>query len=252
MHAMQRRALGRSIGEQPRYLEPVAPVIFPEEEKVPESQRHFDLRWLLYQLLLDHLGPDSTVGSDQFVYFDAADPRRSLAPDVYVRLAPRGEPIGSWKTWERGAPEIAVEFVSDDDRSPQVWSNKLRRYHQMGVNELVRFDPEPSVEPKLRIWNRVDGALVERMVSNARAPSLIFEMHWLLAPAPVEGHAIALRVAAGTDGEQLLPTRLEARAAEAEARAVEAQARAAETEARLAAEARIRELEAELARRSRE
>jgi hypothetical protein len=41
---------------------------------VLETQLHFELRILLYQLLCDHLGLDATVGSDQFVHYDAADP----------------------------------------------------------------------------------------------------------------------------------------------------------------------------------
>ena len=100
---------------------------------MPESQLHLELRTLLYQLLSDHLGLDTTVGSVQFVYFDAADPRQSVAPDVYVRLQPRAEPIRSWKTWERGAPDVAVEIVSDSDAAESVWSLKLRAYTSLGA-----------------------------------------------------------------------------------------------------------------------
>jgi hypothetical protein len=62
----------------PRYLEAPTPIVFPEEAEVPETQAHFELRMLLYQLLRDHLGLEATIGSDQFVYYDAADPKRSL------------------------------------------------------------------------------------------------------------------------------------------------------------------------------
>jgi len=239
---MVQRATDSSLGDRPRYVEPHVPVVFPEAADVPETQLHLELRTILYLLLSDHLGPALTVGSDQFVYFDADNPKQRLAPDVYVRLAPRGAPIRSWKTWERGAPELAVEIISDDDRAPEVWSAKLQRYRQMGVAELVRFDPESVSDAKLRIWNRVDGALVEREISDARAPSLILEMDWILAPA--DGFEVALRIATGESSRQPAPTRAEARRVEAEARKIEA-------EARRTAEARVRELETELATRER-
>jgi Uma2 family endonuclease len=258
---MVQRATGSPLRERPRYVEPHVPVVFPESADVPETQLHLELRTILYLLLSDRLGAATTVGSDQFVYFDADNPRQCLAPDVYVRLMPRGAPIRSWKTWERGAPEIAVEIISDDDRAPEVWSAKLQRYRQLGVAELVRFDPESVSEAKLRVWNRVDGALVEREVDGSRAPSLILDMDWVLAPA--DGFELALRIATGEKSRQLVPTRAEARRAEAEARRAEAKgrraeakarraeakARRAEAEARKIAEARVRELEAELALR---
>jgi len=238
---MVQRATDSTLSERPRYVEPHVPVIFPVAAEMPETQLHLELRTILYLLLSDALGPSITVGSDQFVYFDADDPKQCLAPDVYVRLAPRSEPIRSWKTWERGAPEIAVEIISDDDRSTEVWKVKLQRYRQLGVTELVRFDPESVTDEKLRIWHRVDGALVEREVRGANAPSLVLEMDWVIAPA--EGFERALRIATGEGPRQLAPTRTEARRAEA-------QARQAEAEARRIAEARVRELEAELAKRS--
>ena len=183
----------------------------------------------------DYLGLESTVGSDQFVYFDAADPAQCVAPDVYVRLEPRGEPIRSWKTWERGAPEVAVEIISDSDATENSWAQKLAAYRRLGVCELVRFDPESSDNTRLRIWDRVEEALVERELSSGFIPSSVLNLHWVIAPA--EDYQVALRIAEAN--QTLVPTRTEARQAEAEARQAEA-------EARQAAEARIRELEAQL------
>lgn len=231
---VNRRATDSSIGERPRYIEPLTPVLFPDSAEMPETQLHLELRTILYQLLSDHLSLDITVGSDQFVYFDAADPKQCLAPDVYVRIAPRGAPIRSWKVWERGAPEVAIELLSDDDRVADVWDAKLQRYQRLGVAELVRFDPEAMDSGRLRIWDRVEGALVERETSTSPVRSLILDLHWVIAPA--DGVDVALRVGIGEQGSELVLTRAEARQAEAQARQ--------------RAEARVRKLEAELARRS--
>ena len=65
--AMPSRAATLVLGERPRYIEQPVPVVFPEKAEVLETQRHMELRSLLYQLLLDDLGVEFTVGSEQFV-----------------------------------------------------------------------------------------------------------------------------------------------------------------------------------------
>lgn len=236
---MFRRAAALSSSEQrPRYLEPLAPIVFPEEAELPETQLHLDLRTLLYHLLSDYLGLEAAVGSEQFVYFDAADPKQVVAPDVFVRLGPRGEKIRSWKSWERGAPEVAVEIISESDAAESHWRQKLRAYHSLGVCELVRFDPDATTD-RLRIWDRIDGALSERAISGNWAPSSVLPLHWVAAAAELDGASTALRIA--DESGALVPSRAEARKAESEARK-------AESEARKAAEARLLELEAEMRR----
>lgn len=63
--------------------------MFPVEEQVPETELHLELRVLLYHLLKDYLGASATVGSDQFIYYDASNPAQVLAPDVYVCTRPQ-------------------------------------------------------------------------------------------------------------------------------------------------------------------
>lgn len=195
---------------------------------MPETQVHFELRVLLYQLLCDHLGLDVIVGSDQFVYYDAGDPSRCVAPDVYVQLKPPAGKIRSWKTWERGAPDVAIEIVSPSDAPALPWSDKLARYQSMGVHELVRFDPEARPgQPVLRVWDRADDRLHERDLAAGPSHSLVIDVRWVVAAA--DDHATALRITQGVDSDALVPTR---------------------KEARQAAERRVLELEAELQRRS--
>jgi Uma2 family endonuclease len=116
----------------------------------------------------------------------------------------------SWKTWERGVPELAVEIVSPNDR-PVPWESTLERYHELGVAELVRFDPEAPRGSRLRAWDRVDEDIVARVVEGERTPCLTLGLH--LVVAPVEGYD-ALRLARDPEGRDLLLTDLEERAAE--------------------------------------
>lgn len=226
------------------------PIDFPEEAEVPEGKRHLVVRTFLFRLLRFALGPAHSVGSDQFVYWNARDPRRCLAPDVFVKQDVPDSSFGSWKTWEHGgAPDLAVEIIGPNEGDGVLWEEKLTRYHELGTRELVRFDPEASEGHRLRAWDRVREDLVERQIADDRTPCLTLGLNWSVRP--VESEPVGLRLV-DDEGRLLeVPEELEARgrAEEARGRAEEARGRAEEAKARAAAEARVRELEEELARR---
>ncbi len=222
------------------YLRAPVPVRFPESELVPESKRHLEQRTTLYQILKLAFAERAAIGCDQFVYWDPTSPRECLAPDAFVRLGVRDHYFRSWKVWERGAPEVAVEIISESDERDRDWDAKLAKYRRLGVEELVRFDPE--CEPaSLRIWDAVQGDLLEREVVAGVALSRYLPGAWVIVPDPELGPL--LRLSQDSEGRSLYPTPVEKEVA---ARAQESAARAQEAAARAAAENRVRELEAEL------
>jgi Uma2 family endonuclease len=154
-----------------------APLHFPEFGEVPESKRHLKVRTLLFELLELAFADRAAIGSDQFVYWDPTNPRVCLAPDAFVKLDQPNDLFGSWKTWQRGVPELGVEVVSDFDDPDREWNQKLTRFNELGVLELVRFDPrlEP---PRLQIWDRRDGSLIERDLAQQGAQSLVLPGFW--------------------------------------------------------------------------
>jgi Uma2 family endonuclease len=212
-----------------RYLRAPRPLHFPEHERVPETKLHLELRTLLWQFLKHAFADNALIGCDQFVYWDAANPRVCLAPDAFVRLGQPDELFRTWRVWERGAPHLAIEVISSDDARDKNWSAKLNAYRQLGVQELVRFDPE-ATQRRLRIWHRIDDDLTERALEDGPPTSLVLPGFWQLANDPKLG--ISLRLSRDEAGSDLYLT-----PREADARRIEADAR------------RIRELEAELARR---
>jgi hypothetical protein len=185
------------------YERPPHPIVFPEEDGVPESKRHLELRTLLFAFLKRAFATRAAIGSEQFVYFHAAQPGRCVAPDAFVRLGAENDLFPTWKVWERGAPDVAVEIVSPNERP---WADKLADYHEGGVREVVRFDPEAPPGERLRVWDRVDEDLVPRVVREDRAASRVLGGTWCVAPG--DGLDIALRMM-DADGA-LLPTMAEA------------------------------------------
>jgi Uma2 family endonuclease len=200
---------------------------FPAYAEMPESKRHLEQRTLLYQVLKLAFADRAAVGCDQFVYWEPADPRVCLAPDAFVCLGEVNDLFPSWKVWERAVPQVAVEIVSESDERARGWDAKLERYRRLGVTELVRFD-SVAVEQPLRIWERVADELLERPLTVACAASRVLPGFWLAIEQPEMG--LALRLSHDDQGAELFPTEAEASRAEAGRR--------------------IRELEAELRRRS--
>ncbi len=233
----------RKSGWVVKHVRRPAPLHFPEEATVPESKRHLDLRTFLYQVLRGFADRHS-IGCDQFVYWVANDTKKNVAPDAFVKLGTPDTAFGSWKTWERGAPDLCVEIVSEFDRRPASWTKKLARYHQLGAREVMLFDPHRPAGRRIRVWDRVDGDLVERVVSGDRTPCLTLGLHWVVTP--IDGHPAGPRLARDPKGKDLVLTEAEAARAKTEAALAEAEAAKAEAKA---AGRRIAELEAQLARR---
>ncbi|XYH93616.1 Uma2 family endonuclease [Sorangium sp. So ce1128] len=220
------------------YSRPPEPVYFPEAEEVPETNRHLELRTALYLILKRELAHTATLGSDQFVYWDPRTSKKRLAPDTFVRLGMPHRTFRTWKTWLHGAPDLGVEIVSDSDEGEPDWDEKLERYRAAGIREIVRFHPEDRERP-IRIWDALDGDLVERASDDPdlRACETL-GLWWTV----VEDRSLGpmLRLARDREGHELLPT-----PDEAEAQAREAEAKVREANEKLQAE--VQALRAELA-----
>lgn len=197
-----------------------------------ETKRHLKVRTTLFLLLEEALN-GASVGSDQFVYWDAGDPQRCLSPDVFVKLGSREQGFDSWKIWERGAPDLAVEIVSDSDRSEAEWAVKLARYQVSGINEVVRFDADEPSAP-IRVWDRVEGELVERAPESATLRECgALGLWWVAVPSEL---GLMLRLARDREGRELLPTPSEERSKLREELAEERRARGVAEHERMVAE----------------
>ncbi len=179
-------------------------------------------------------GGNALVSSDQFLYWDPTNPKRRLAPDVAVRVGAPAELVTSWKTWERGAPHVGVEIVSDSDASELRFEEKLERYRQAGVAEVVRFDRDDIQRP-IRICDLVEGDMVERDLTDPEAFHCdALGLYWWLHTDAELGVTLRLSREQATGALVLTPAEAERAAKDDERREKEA------------ALARIAELEAEV------
>jgi Uma2 family endonuclease len=231
------RAHGRHV-----YVRPPKPIYFPSfeplDEAVSETKRHLKTRTNLFLLLEDAFAGKAAIGSDQFVYWDPEDPRKCLSPDAFVKLDAKDEAFDNWKVWERSAPDLAVEIVSASDRPEAEWTEKLARYRASGIREVTRFDAENETRP-IRVWDRIDGDLVERAPHDQDLRECaVLGLWWTLLPSDL---GPMLRLARDRAGHDLLPTPDEERLRLAEELAEERKARALAEHERLLAQQDARE-----------
>jgi Uma2 family endonuclease len=240
------------------------PTFYPVDDEMGEGLTHrntAELLRVLLALFLAHQRKVACVGANQFIYWVQGDPKKTVAPDVYVLPGvPADTPIDCWKVWETGiVPSVVVEVVSRSVKKDYV--EAIERYRELGVLEVIVFDakatPRSSKRVRWQIYRRIKGQGLVRVESSNEDRVQSKQLGcWIRMIG--KDDALRLRVGLGPKGDELLPTEAEAadkaRQAEAKARAeAEAKARQAEAKARqaeaevTAARARAQEAEAEAA-----
>ncbi len=102
--------------------------------------------------------PDVYVSGDLLIYYEEGQPRKCVAPDVFVVLGAARRRRMIYKLWEEPkAPDFVLEVASENtwrqDEGP-----KRTLYAQLGVREYWLFDPrEEYFDPPLRGLTLVDG-----------------------------------------------------------------------------------------------
>jgi len=205
-----------------------------------ESDRHQQLCEVIRDVLRRAATSASTVGSDNFIYFDASNAARKCAPDAFVVLGVPHESIVSWKTWEKGVPHLCVEILSPSDTEEKLpLQEKLARFHTMGVDEVIAYDSEAEPGKRVRAWDLRSGDLVERIVEGDITPCRALGLWFVSAPCELLGLSHALRLAETAAGTALVPTPLEAERAEKLAERAEKLAERAEKLAERAEKERV-------------
>lgn len=209
-------------------------IFYPESDGKPmaESELHLEEMVYVWQSLKSRFRevPDVFVGANLFLYYRKGDPSGVVAPDSFVVKGvpklPGGRTRKTYLLWQEGkAPCFVLETTSSSTRRED--RDKRKVYEQLGVEEYFQFDPEGDyLKPRLQGLRLVGGRYQE--VRPEPDGSLLSETTGVLFS--VEGLRLCLRDAA--TGAPLLR-------------------RDEERKALRDAEARVRALEDELARRTR-
>jgi Uma2 family endonuclease len=245
------------------------------EEPVPEGAWHYaalELLRAVLELWVRRTARDAAVFRNLAIRVRKDDPRVGFDPDLtlVVPAPPDAAELSSLRVWEPGhaVPTLVVEVASPGHPNKD-YTETPDQCAALGVRELVVFDPL-LVGPKalgqaqrLHVWRRSDTGVFQR-ADSGDGP---FASETLGAFLVVIDDGRSLRIADDAAGARLWPTEAEAERAGREAERAATEAARAETEAARAeteaaraktetqrqlrerAEARVRELEAELAKR---
>ncbi len=131
---------------------------FPESDGQPMAEttanviQMLDLWWTLGQLFKAQ-GRDgvTTVGANQFVYYNRFNGRDNISPDVYVILDRPPPAPPSWKTWIEGKfPDVVFEITSPSTQAKDLSTErggKRELYARLGAKEYYIYDPQQEMKP---------------------------------------------------------------------------------------------------------
>ena len=122
-----------------------ADVCYPESDGQPvaETDVHRTLMFELIGMLQTFFRDDPHVyiSGNLFLYYQEGDPRRVVAPDVFVVPGIPNEPRRTYKLWEEEVvPAVVFELTSRSTRREDLHS-KYDLYERLGVTEYFLFDP---------------------------------------------------------------------------------------------------------------
>jgi Uma2 family endonuclease len=120
-------------------------IYYPESDGKPmaESELHREEMTYLIDALQHHFRNDADlhVGGNLLLYYVQGDPRKCVAPDVFVTKGMSKGLRKTYKPWEEGvAPCLVVEVTSDSTRDEDL-GDKKALYRSLGVEEYILFDP---------------------------------------------------------------------------------------------------------------
>jgi Uma2 family endonuclease len=145
-----------------------AQIEYPESDGKPMAESDFHRDWIvgIIELLKSFfLGKRVYVSGNLLIYYVEGNPKKSVAPDVFVvkNCDPRRRRI--FKIWEEGVgPAFIMEVTSKKTRRQDLGTKK-EIYAQLNVAEYFLYDPLAEwLKPALQGFRLVDGdyAPIER------------------------------------------------------------------------------------------
>ena len=131
---------------------------FPDSDGAPMAEtsanaiQMVDLQFALQSLFAQQgRAHTTTVGGNQFVYYNPANGRDNISPDVYVifDVPPPAPP--KWETWIEGKfPDIVFEISSPSTQREDLSERpggKRRVYAEQGAKEYYIYDPQGAMNP---------------------------------------------------------------------------------------------------------
>jgi len=161
-----------------------AEIEYPESDGKPlgETGTHIDVTLTLLDVLRRYYSKrtDVAVLSNMFVYYVEGNPRKNVAPDLFVTFdVPANTKRRTFKVWEEGkGPDFVLEASSKKTRNEDL-DKKLVIYRDiLKVREYVIFDPlDEYLDPSLQGYRLKRGRYTRIKADSGRLPSEVLGLH---------------------------------------------------------------------------
>jgi len=176
--------------------------------------------------------PDVYVSGDMLMFYERGEPKKHVAPDVFVVFGVDHHPRENYLIWQEGkGPDFIVEVTSKTTRKVDQTRKRALYRDVLKVPEYFQFDPRAEyLRPPLQGFRRVDEEYVPIVLEDDGLTSEVLGVRLVR-----EGSS--LRFFDLETGERLLTS--------AERAEFEADSRRAAEERAESAEERMREFQAE-------
>ena len=126
-------------------------VFYPETDGKPmaETERHRNEIMYTLQVLPSHFAdmPDVCVSGNLMMYYVKGDPRKSVAPDIFVTFGVERKERRIYRIWEEGKPpDFVLEFSSENTYQHDL-AGKKELYASIGVREYFLYDADKAYLP---------------------------------------------------------------------------------------------------------
>ena len=193
-------------------------LVYPSSDGKPiaETDKHRKLIVDFIQMLEHHFREVNNVyvSGNLLIYYEEGNPRRSVAPGVFVVFGVGKKPRRTYLTWEEGnTPNFVLEVASPSTYQHDFGSKKQLYASVLAVKEYYIYDPYGDITPSFIGYRLTDGEYQEIAFVNGRLPSTVLDLE-------LAEHAGDLRLYNPATQQWLQPP--EERAEQAEAELVEA------------------------------
>jgi Uma2 family endonuclease len=134
---------------------------YPESDGKPMAETDVHRNWMLWiieMLQFFFRGMQVYVSGNLLIYYQQGDPKKRVAPDVFVVKECEQKLRRVFKTWEEGrGPCFALEVTSKKTRRQDLGPKK-ELYERLGVAEYLLYDPLGEwLKPALRGFRLIEG-----------------------------------------------------------------------------------------------
>ncbi len=156
-------------------------LVYPSSDGKPmaETDRHRKLMVDFIQMLEYYFreANDVYVSGNLLMYYEEGNPRKSIAPDVFVVFGVGKKLRRTYLTWEEGStPDFVLEVASPSTYQHDFGPKKQLYASVLAVKEYYIYDPYGDITPSFIGYRLIDGEYQEIAFVNGRLPSTVLDL----------------------------------------------------------------------------